>query len=413
MKSKYSKYKDRIIEIHEEKPLKPYAHIARQIIEETGIHKKAQRSLRRYVKHVVSGLPVNYNKREFIETQRRMNQDGNVISTVEKLQSAPLDIPADHEIAGISTNLSTGQQWIKTRKKEWKPEDDETDYLAILKEQLDGHKPKLLFDLPKVQREGVIALGDLHFGAYISALKVAPDFNITILCDMLEQSAMYVNRFGYEKVHVHLLGDLIESFTGLNHKNSWKGLEKGMFGVKAIKLFCELFESHFLEKVANLGEIKIIAGNHDRVTSDNKEDVDGGAAEIIAWGLEMMGYYVEFSPSVITHQVDGICYILNHGHLDLTRRLSTEEICWKYGKKGMFNFILEAHLHTRIRKLSATALKNFKMVSDDNNDCRRQVIPSLFTGNAYSEYGGWSSNPGCTVIENNGKGKPNVFDFAL
>ena len=50
-------------------------------------------------------------------------------------------------------------------------------------------------------------------------------------------------------VHVHLLGDLIESFTGLNHKNSWKGLDKGMFGVSAVKLFVKLFKKHFLDNI--------------------------------------------------------------------------------------------------------------------------------------------------------------------
>ena len=87
-------------------------------------------------------------------------------------------------------------------------------------------------------------------------------------------------------VHVHLLGDLIESFTGLNHKNSWKGLDKGMFGVSAVKLFVKLFKKHFLDKIINLGSIKMVAGNHDRVTSDSSEDVDGGAAELVAWGLK-------------------------------------------------------------------------------------------------------------------------------
>lgn len=34
----------------------------------------------------------------------------------------------------------------------------------------------------------------------------------------------------YSEVNILFLGDMIESFTGLNHKNSWKGLQKGMIG---------------------------------------------------------------------------------------------------------------------------------------------------------------------------------------
>lgn len=262
-------------------------------------------------------------------------------------------------------------------------------------------------------KEGVITLTDLHFGAYISAMQNTPEFNISILCEMLSEAADEVNRFKYSKVHVHLLGDLIESFTGLNHKNSWKGLDKGMFGVKAIRLFVELFVQHFLTKVVNLDKIKIVAGNHDRVTSDNKEDQDGGAAELIAWGLESIGYNVEFSTSTIKHIVEGVCYILNHGHHGYTKKLSTKEMCWNFGEKGYFNFIMEGHLHSRIAKLNASQVKNFELITDDSIDCRRQVCASLFTGNSYSEYGGWSTTAGFTITETNDKKGVNVFDFSV
>ena len=291
---------------------------------------------------------------------------------------------------------------------------DDFDYLGELRNQISNYKFKNSFNLNHINKEGIITITDLHFGAYISAMIKTPDFNISILCDMLESAAIEVNRFNYKITHVHLLGDLIESFTGLNHKNSWKGLDKGMFGVSAIKLFTELFIKHFLSKINNLGTVKIVAGNHDRVTSDNNEDVDGGAAELIAWGLEILGYDVEFSTSVITHVVDNICNILNHGHHAYTKKKSTQEMCWDYGVKGMFNYIKEGHLHSRIKKLNAIQIKNFKMISDDNIDCRREVCPSLFTGNSFSEYGGWSTLAGFQVSEANIRGNGvNVFDFSL
>jgi len=293
-------------------------------------------------------------------------------------------------------------------------ENDDFDYLGELSNKLEGYKFENSFNINSINKEGIITITDLHFGAYISAMIKTPDFNISILCDMLENAAVEVNRFNYKITHVHLLGDLIESFTGLNHKNSWKGLDKGMFGVSAIKLFVELFIKHFLSKINNLGTIKIVAGNHDRVTSDNNEDVDGGAAELISWGLEILGYDIEFSTSVITHVVDNICHILNHGHHPYTKKKSTQEMCWDYGKKGMFNYIKEGHLHSRIKKLNAIQLKNFKMISDDNIDCRREVCPSLFTGNSFSEYGGWSTLAGFQVSERNSRGNGvNVFDFSL
>jgi len=289
---------------------------------------------------------------------------------------------------------------------------DDFDYLGELEKALDSipiYKPKK----KKLGKEGVVSLADLHFGAYILGLKETPDFSASILVNMLRRAAMKVNKFDYGVVHIHLLGDLIESFTGLNHINVWKSLEYGHHGVGVIKMFVKMFKENFLDLIINLGEVKVIAGNHDRTSSSSKEDTEGGVAELIGWGLELLGYSVEFSPSIITHVVEDTCYILNHGHHYLTKKLSTQEICWKYGKKGFFNFVCEGHLHSRIAKLNATQLKNFNMIMDDNIDVRRQVFCSLFTGNSYSEYGGWSTKAGFTITESNGNKGVNVFDFSF
>ena len=98
---------------------------------------------------------------------------------------------------------------------------DDFDYLGELKRQLKDHKSIKRAILTHNNKIGVVTLTDFHFGAYISAMIRTPEFNISILCNMLEKASDKVNRFNYKTVHVHLLGDLIESFTGLNHKNSW------------------------------------------------------------------------------------------------------------------------------------------------------------------------------------------------
>ena len=319
------------------------------------------------------------------------------------------------DISSYKLVSHTGTPYYNIVFKE-KTEEDNFDYKSALEQafkDVKKYKPRKEKKPRIIYRQGVITLADLHFGAYISASQISPEYSITVLCDMLEYAAEKINSFDYNVVHVHLLGDLIESFTGLNHKNSWKGLDKGMFGVSAVKLFVELFQKHFLNKIDNLGCIKMVAGNHDRVTSDSSEDTDGGAAELVAWGLEMLGYDVEFSTSVLTHLVDDTNYILNHGHLGLTKKMSTKEICWTYGKKGYFNYIQEAHLHSRIRKLNAKQVQGFQLISDDNNDCRREVFPSFFTGNPYSENLGFSTMPGFKISMTGRGSGVDVFDFSL
>lgn len=259
---------------------------------------------------------------------------------------------------------------------------------------------------------GVVKIADLHLGAYVDNLIRTKDFSINILANKLLDSVDDINSRGYSEVHVHILGDLIESFTGLSHKNTWKGLDKTMVGAEAVKLVVKILHENFLSKINNLSEIKVVAGNHDRVTSDNKEDVKGDAANLVCWGLELIGYNVEFNPLVITHVVDGICHILTHGHHALSRK-STKQICWDYGIKGMFNLICEGHLHSIIQKLSVSQRDSFQTIKDDAVDHRRMNCPSFFTGNFFSESLGYTSESGFVITENNGRGVPNVFYYAV
>lgn len=293
-------------------------------------------------------------------------------------------------------------------------EEQQIDY-DYIKEYIEDDLKKLKYTPSKASSlnlSGVGHLADLHFGAYIDNLTISQPFSINVLSERLNLAADISNRLNYKEFHVHILGDIIESFTGLNHINSWKGLEKGMIGARLIRLTVEILHKSYLSKINNLGKIKIISGNHDRVTSKNDEDVQGGAAELIAWGLELIGYDVEFNPLVITHRVDDINYILLHGHHGISKK-QTKDICWDYGVKGAFNYVEEGHLHSRIQKLSTSQMNKFSTILDDSVDVKRHIMPSFFTGNFYSESNGWTTTPGYVVTEDNGSGKPNTFDFSL
>jgi hypothetical protein len=264
---------------------------------------------------------------------------------------------------------------------------------------------------PLRDQEVAIKLADLHFGAMIEGLMKTKDFNSTILKEMLEETAQIINSFGFKTVHIHILGDLIESFTGLNHINAFKSLNTAEIGAEAIK-GCTILLHNFLNKINNLGEIKIIAGNHDRITSNNKEDVKGDAANLIAWALELLGYSVEFNSVVIKHTFDGICHILTHGHHGISR-LSTKELCFDYGEQGLYNLICEGHLHSIIEKLTPNQRKVYKTIKDDAVDHRRMNCPSFFTGNYFSETLGYTSTGGFVITFNNGKGTPHVWYMAV
>lgn len=259
---------------------------------------------------------------------------------------------------------------------------------------------------------GVVKIADLHVGSLVENLLRTKDFSVKILREKLRSAAEKINSRNYKEVIVHILGDIIESFTGLSHKNTWKGLDQALVGAEAVKLACKILHEDFLSLITNLGEVKIVAGNHDRVTSDNKEDVQGDAANLIGWGLELIGYDVEFHPLVITHKVEGICHILTHGHHTISKK-TTQQLCWDYGEQGMFNLICEGHLHSIIDKLSVAQRGKFQITKDDAVDHRRMNVPSFFTGNFYSEALGYTSQSGFVITEDNGNGVPNVFYYAV
>jgi hypothetical protein len=288
----------------------------------------------------------------------------------------------------------------------------EEELKSLIEEGLENVKLTLKTNVTGSNSVGIVKLADLHLGAYVDNLIRTKNFSIDILANKLYDAATEVNKRKYSVVHIHILGDLIESFTGLSHKNTWKGLDKAMVGAEAVKLVVKILHDNFLSRINNLGDVKVVAGNHDRVTSDNKEDVQGGAANLVCWGLELIGYRIEFNPLVITHVVDGICHILTHGHHNISKK-STKQICWDYGVQGMYNLICEGHLHSIIQKLNVNQRDSYQTIKDDAVDHRRINCPSFFTGNFFSESLGYTSESGFIITENNGKGVPNVFYYAI
>jgi len=57
------------------------------------------------------------DERRFVTVQQKFNKDGEITSSVDKLQDSPIEIPNNHEIVRISTNNTTGQQWVITKPK--------------------------------------------------------------------------------------------------------------------------------------------------------------------------------------------------------------------------------------------------------------------------------------------------------
>ena len=253
----------------------------------------------------------------------------------------------------------------------------------------------------KSKKHGVHTVQDLHIGADIDASFNLHAFNSDIVVDRLNQIAEGINAENNAENTICINGDIIESFTGLNHINSWKGIDKKYgYGVKATILACDILVD-FLAKVENVHEVLIVAGNHDRTTSNSAEDVDG---EVIQWVHYVLNakfknvFDLDHSPDVIVRVIENVCYIWTHGHLNISKR-SPAEIINLYGVPGMFCIVIQGHFHTR-------------KITFDSAMARVIYASSIFTGNNYSKKLGFSTLPGYLSCFSNGK-YPIVMDIPL
>lgn len=105
----------------------------------------------------------NLHQSEFKEVKRTLNKDGEVITKVEKLTSKELiDIPLNHQIKRVSTNVATNQQWVITEPIKVIEIEKEIDFLSIFKDKIEPitikHKSK---NIAKFDRA---VFTDVHIG---------------------------------------------------------------------------------------------------------------------------------------------------------------------------------------------------------------------------------------------------------
>lgn len=313
----------------------------------------------------------------------------------------PKEIPEGFEIKSMWQGAN-GQMLYSYKRKEDLNQVNLNEYLETLKNYNNNR-----YKLTKAKTHGkgikVHSLADFHIGAMVKDLINTQDFDITILAKRLYQVAEEINSENNKENYIFILGDLIESFTGLSHPNSWKSMQTGAYGANVMIIAYELILG-FLEQINNLKRVYIIAGNHDRVTASNKEDQDGDAAKMIAYFLGTK-LPVVFNSRVISVVIDNINYILHHGDKTFAKG-AVSDIVLAHKKGDCFTVVLSGHLHTRGKKERET-----QILADDKK-YRAYINPALFTGNQYSEDLGFTSVAGYYTIENR-NGLPRVIDNPL
>ena len=265
---------------------------------------------------------------------------------------------------------------------------------------------------------GVASFADFHIGASIKDLLKTKDFNLDILIDYLHKATDIINTHGFKEVHVNLLGDFFESLSGMNHENTFKSLGEQMWGANVMIVANEVVGTHLLSRINNLTAVNIVSGNHDRMTASNKLDNTGEGGKVLWYMLtkDFPEIEIDYHNSVLTKEIDGINYLLTHGDKGYSKKDFSKFVA-DYGRSGVYNLIMEGHLHTRKTKKTMAFERKYyqdiEVVSFDDSTYRKLIVPSLFTGNWFSESLGFGGNAGFVISVNNGKGYPNIADYTL
>lgn len=242
----------------------------------------------------------------------------------------------------------------------------------------------------------VCVIADLHAGGFTEDMKLVPDFNIAELTKKFHRLSAYLNKVN-RPVHLKLLGDLIESFTGKNHKDTWRQIEQ--HGMKVMFTVADLL-IWLINETPQIISVDLISGNHDRISSSNDEDTEGQVAYAVAELIKRSGFdNVTFDPLIVSKEHDGVQYIMTHGHLPISKK-NPAEIILDYGKQGVFNVVLKAHKHSEQVLKTTTKL-------------RVHQCPSFVPANEYAEKLGAHSPTGFLIFEKNDLGSANVQTIAI
>ena len=257
---------------------------------------------------------------------------------------------------------------------------------------------------------GVACITDIHIGASTDTSKGlinTPKFDLNILIDYLSGIAQDINNKNKKEVHIAILGDLIESFSGTNHSNSWQELEA--HGSNAVIIAYKVL-SEFLHSIKNIKRVYLVTGNHDRSSGSDKElDRLGNVSQIIAFMLSK-DFDIVFKPLVVSQIIDNISYIFTHGHFGIAKQ-SLSKIILDYGNQNYYNVICQGHLHSRQTKKEFFKQEYTHM---DSVNYRGITVAPVFTGNFYSESNGWTSSAGYSFITaNNKKNNINHYDISI
>jgi hypothetical protein len=220
----------------------------------------------------------------------------------------------------------------------------------------------------------------------------------------LAEIAKKANAMNAKRIHLAFLGDMMESFMGMMHKETYKETEQGMWGAALIEVCVDVLHD-FISKVNNVTGVYFVGGNHDRVTNEWNGDTRAEAGKIVFTFLkkqfEMLKSKVtlEWANLAVKKDIGGVRYIFAHGDKRGNYK-DKKNYFLDFGDLSKYNVLMTGHFHSRETGL-------------DNHNRRWIQCPSVFSGNWHSKSMGYEAPPGFIMTYENRDGRLMVIDTTL
>jgi hypothetical protein len=331
-----------------------------------------------------------YKYREFVETQRKYDKNGNVISRVEKLQQANLvDVPDGLELSRVSTNVTTGQQWLIHTKESQNKALFQLNK-ELIKQTLKEANLKPLEVLkisPTNNKVLKVTYTDAHIGLNITEnLYGLRQWNEFQLMDALQKIVHHVgDQFnGHSKIIVADYGDFMD---GWDAKTTRGGhiLDQNMSNEEAFKVGAQ-FKIELAKRLAKFGvPLEFYNVTNDNHSGSFSKIVNIHVKEVLSYLLPGVKYQI-FNDFISHYFVGEWCFICSHGK---------DEKHLKYGFNTRPDDKSKTHINRYIDKHD---LHKYRIVCEfgDKHQLIRDTSHAKFEYNVY-----WALSPASDWVQTN------------
>lgn len=252
---------------------------------------------------------------QFRQVRRTLNEQGKIISTVEKLSPKDLiDIPKNHEIKRVSTNVSTQQQWVITEPvKEAKIDLEQIDFTKYF----EGKITPIEVKAKKVKQKSLFdraIITDVHVG-----MKVTDGYSLYDGLwneeELFKRRDIFVNEIiKNQKSNVlllHELGDFMDGYNGMTTRGGHE-LPQNMDNQKAFDVGLQFKITLIDALIHYYDKINIVNICNDNHAGSFGYSVNSAFKSYIE--LKYKNVVVTNQRKFIDHYViKNRCFILSHG----------------------------------------------------------------------------------------------------